>query len=320
MKILYLGPFERNDSLGYLSSIVLENICSTDHEIYAHSVRSAYDNNFVSKIGFKKLKELDQMPDIIIQHGTLDMLAVNQNTKNYFVPIHPQVLGINSMYKKKLENIDHIFVFDDFEFKRYVDTGIDESKVSKINLDIKEQIPGEITDTRLYNGYMKYYFIGEYDHDKAIIQSIILDFLSSVDTMENACLIVCCESTRDQQRELSSYYENLKNELGLNDCEDKVLFVLGNVNNQTVVSLHKTADVFLSLNDSYYSGTNASLARSNSNIVIGYSDFTLDVIHHRSNKKFSILHKSFRDLLTQINNRQFKQEQNEFKHIQDILC
>lgn len=320
MNILYLGPFEREDSLGHSSGMLLKNICDLNkYEVYAKSINSGYETEFESSIKHKKIDELKKFPEIVIQHSSVNCLAIAQNAKNYFVPIHNQNISISKQYHEKIKKLDHVIVFDDFEYDKFYEILKDPNRISKIRL-FTEKSKQNIIDLKFYNNHYKYYFIGSYDSDKESIESIMYSFLAESRSLENTCLIICCESNLSEQKRLTEYYEKVKEHFKLKNREDKILFMLGPTSSKKELSLHKTADVFFALNKENYPVSNVTLAKSFGNIIIDYSDFSLDKTTISGMVKYDILNSSMKKILYDLKTNNFEKKEKPYKELREILC
>lgn len=297
MNILYIGPFQLNSTLGYESAILLKYLCDNakDNNIYAYPLYSGYDDTEVSNIPYIRLKELSDMPDIVISHCLIETLSINRYSKNYLIPIHDQDLSVPSKYIQKLSRLDGVLVFNDFEYDKYSDVGISSEKIYKIKYPQIQSSMDKI-DIGIYQTYKKYYFIGDYEQDKDSIKSLIKSFLSATRFTNDICLIICCKCDSLEKTQLIKDYESYKSELKIIG-EDKILFLLDNISTNKIDALHNTCDILFAINNANQSIIHSAIASAKNKKIITYSDCQLDEIEHCDHKRYEILTKSIIDII-----------------------
>ena len=317
MRILYTGPFQSNDSIGYCSSIILQSICElANHQTYAHPIYSGHDDVNASNIPYLRMPSLDIMPDIIVSHCLLDTCSINQYSKNYLIPISQQDLSINKKYVSKLKQLDGIIVFNDFDFKKYLDLGISDKHIFKIPYPKIAAIDGNKLDLGIYNSYVKYYFIGNYQGDKSSIKTLISTFIDACNYNDNICLIICCETDRSGKQELISFYEKCKSDLYAHK-EDKILLMVDDVSHARIRALHSTSDIFLSINSQYELISNCSMAAQLNNKIVTYSDLQLDELNTLNQTQYTIIKKSLKKIILKIPEKTYTYP---LTQLSDILC
>jgi len=320
MNILYLGPFQKNNALGYTSSIILQHLCALpNHHIYAHPIYSGIDNTTISNIPYFRFKDIKKYPEINIQHSTVNSLYVDTYSKNYFIPIHPANLEIPKQYHSKLKAIDKILVYSDFELDKFLSIGIDKDKIIKLPLP-SVKISDAKLDIGIYNQYDKYYFIGDYSNNSNIIKSLIKNFLPMTKQNHNICLVIASDCTDTQRKELVEFYEQQKKNMLLENQEDKVLLLIDDVGCDRIHSLHRSGDIFLCLNDGHYPLTDAASALLCQNKIIQYPTEGLDQEYIYNNKFNIITNNKIRDIINNIEKHSESQEKYATTKIEEVLC
>jgi len=277
MNILYIGPFQQNNSLGHCSSVILQDLCSLpNHRIFAYPIYSGYDNISVSRIPYLRIKELTEYPDAIIHHCTINNLYIDRYSKNYFIPIHNLDVDIPKKYHDKLKDLDRILVYNDFDYQKYSDIGIDAQHLSKIEPPYIK-VSDNILDIGIYKQYHKYYFIGYLKDNLENIKRIMYNFLHVAKFRQNICLIICAECDRQYRQNIVAFYNEIKNELCMTMQEDKILFMLDEMTIDTIERIHRTCDTFLCLNNSFVPLADISMAKSCNNDIIHYNHLDLDI-------------------------------------------
>lgn len=302
MNILYIGPFQQNNDLGYCSSAILRHLCSLpEHKTFAYPIYSGYDNTLISNIPYFRFKELTHYPDINIQHCNIEHLYIDQYSRNYFIPIHNLDSSIPTKYLNKLNSVDKIIVYNDFDYQKYIDIGIDNNLLVKMESPQVEASDKKL-DIGIYQQYYKYYFIGDFESNSANIFSVIYSFLSITKKNKNICLVICSECNSQQKQQLISTYEDIKKKLCLQTKEDKVLFVIDNISIDTIQKIHNTCDCFVCLNNSHYPLTDISIAKSCKNSIIDYSNIVIDTQNYNYDSyKYIPTQKSLRYIFSQNN-------------------
>lgn len=319
MNILYIGPFQKNNSLGYVSSIILEKLCHlSGHKIYAHPIYSGYDNRKLSSLPYLRFADLIEYPDINIQHSTINSLYIDQKSKNYFIPIHPMNLNIPKQYYEKLKCVDKILVHSDFELDKFLNIGIKSENLVKLELPKIESNPTKLS-LGIYDSYKKYYFIGDYSNNKNIIEKLIKNFLVVSKHQTDTCLVVASECNSQQKQELIKFYEKQKENIMVNNYEDRVLLLVDDVGCDRIQGLHNCADVYLCINDGHYPLTDASMANLSDSITINYPTEGLDSEHMHNSVISSISNNKIIDILKNIENNNISQKYKTTK-LQEVLC
>lgn len=318
MKILYNGPFQSNNAIGYCSASILEDICKYNQiQTYAYPIYSGYDDEKSSTIPYLRMSELSKMPDAVISHCLIETASINLYTKNYLIPITQQDLSINIKHRNKLKEFDGIFVFNDFDYEKFLDIGISDSNIFKIPYPQSTKSTSQHKlDLGIYSSYKKYYFIGNYDGDKASIKSLIPTFIDCCNQNDHMCLIICCETNSSNKKDLISYYEQCKSDLHTNK-EDKVLLMLDNLSHSRLSSLHSSADIFLSINNQYELISNCSLASKHNNTIISYGDLDLDKLSDHNQTRYTIIKKSLKENILSHKKAPSKYP---ISQLADILC
>lgn len=320
MNVLYLGPFQLNNSLGYQSSFILENLCSiNDIKVYAHPIYSGSDNTKLSNIPYFRFNQLDKYPDINIQHSTLSGLYVDTQSKNYFIPIHPTNKYIPKQYIEKLKAVDKILVYSDFEFNKFLDIGIQEDKIVKLSIP-KITISKDKLSLGVYNTYYKYYFIGDYSNNKDIILSLIRNFLISAKDLQDICLVIASECNEQEKQELINIYEKEKQSLAMDVYEDKILLLVDDVSCSKIQSLHNACDTLLCLNDGYYPITDIASAKYCKNKIINYPIDNLDTEQKSHIMSYIITNQTIRQMINNDKHTITEQDKYPTIDIKETLC
>lgn len=305
MNILYIGPFQKNDELGFFSSTILKSLCDTEqHKVYAYPIYSGADDTELSNINYLRLNNISQYPDINIQHCSIETLYADINSKTYFIPIHNQDITIHKAYLNKLNAVDKIIVFDDWEYNKYIDIGIDSDKIFKCKCPATKNGLQHI-DIGIYNTYKKYYFIGDYTRNKENIHTLINSFVSVSKDIDDICLLLCCDSTNAERKSIITYYEQTKKELKANNREDRILFLLDNISLDKINYIHNSCNYYFTINNTYYPAIDAFLANQNNNTIIGYSNLGyVDELDIGGHKKYHIGHKALKQAILDCYNNQ----------------
>ena len=320
MNILYLGPFQKNNALGYSSSVILQKLCDLSNcQVYAHPIYSGLDNPSVSNIPYFRFKDIKKYPDINIQYSTVNSLYIDTYSKNYFIPIHPMNLEIPKQYHAKLKALDKILVYSDFELDKFLNIGIEQDKLCKLELP-STKISENKLNLGIYNSYYKYYFIGDYINNEKIIKSLIKNFLPLSKTQNNICLIVASDCNDQQRQEIVKFYEQQKKDMLLENYEDKVLLLVDDVGCDRINSLHNAGDVYLCLNDGHYPLTDAAAATACKSDIIQYPTDGLDKEYIYNNLFHTITNNKIQEIIS--NTKENIQTENKYpvNKLEEILC
>lgn len=279
MKILYIGPYRSEMSIGHSS----RNIISSLAKISDLTIRPIYiqnNNNYNLDINTNKLEEkhIQSCYDIIVQHSVPGLLVslydhINTKIKNIAIPIINKTIN-KKQYSIALSDFDNILVDDEttqsmiissyginnVDIFSYDVTNIDKDK-NKINLDI-------------HNNNKKFYFIGSFYANKTMIQLIITSFYFTFAGSSDVSLVLFITETGDQiKQEIDKMITDIKKQLNILTNNNLHKIILKTLSEEDASNVHNTCDIYISLFDSgIESNINKRIAQAYNNIVIDESN------------------------------------------------
>jgi hypothetical protein len=331
MKILYIGPYRNELSVGYASRNIISSLVK-DNDL---TIRNIYiQNNNDYKIDNELLelenKNIESHYDIIVQHSTPYLLASCKNTgitnKNVAIPILNKTIN-KKQYHDALSSFDELLTDDEIlasilkqsygcnninTFKYDIDT----ITINNLNLDI-------------HNQNKKFYFIGSFQNNKRIIRLIITSFYMAFGSYSDVSLILFITDNSDAtKQELHNMMEEIKKELNIVRHNYLHKIITKTLSDNEILAAHNACNTYISLYDSgIESNINYTIAKEYGNTIIDESNTNMIYDIHQgygdayflgelklTTNSVSLSESMIRSLNTTTNNN------NSYKTIDQILC
>lgn len=278
MKILYIGPYRNELSIGYASRNIISSLQKnndiTIRHIYLQNNNNYKINNDLSTL---EQKDISAHYDIIVQHSTPYLLATYKNiniaNKNIAIPIINKTIN-KKQYHNVLSGFDEILTED-----KVVESILVQSykigNVQLFNYEIADQSDNQGTlNLDIHNQNKKFYFIGSFQNNKRIIKLIISSFYLAFGANQDVSLILFITDNSDQvKQELQKLIDTLKQELNLltNNYTHKI--IVKPLSDTESLAIHKTCDIYISLHDSgIESNIHRAVAEKYNNTIIDESN------------------------------------------------
>ena len=265
MKILYIGPYRNEMSVGYSSRNIIDSLCSvSDLTIRPIYVQNNNDYNMDStNLIESENKRIEADYDVIIQHSTPNLLAplydVNSKTKNIAIPIINKTVN-KKQYEVSLSGFDKILVDDQTTHS------ILTSSYMMKNVDMFSYNITEADDAKAYldihQDNHKFYFIGSF-LNKNIIKTIISSFYLTFSSETNISLILFITESSDHiQQEINKIVDSVRQELNIINPNYYHKIIINKLSKSNILAIHNSCDTYISLYDSgIESNFNKSIAQ-----------------------------------------------------------
>jgi len=276
MKILYIGPYRNELSIGHASRNIVSSL-SKNNDL---TIRHIYiQNNNDYKINDSLLdlekQDIEGYYDIIIQHSTPYLLATYKNlnitNKNIAIPIINKSIN-KYQYNSTLSGFDQILI-DDKVTQAILTQSYNISNVKLFNYDAKNDSTNKI-NLDIHNQNKKFYFIGSFSHNKRMIKLIITSFYVAFSSESDISLILFITDNSDSvKQELQKFIDDLKKELNIltNNYAHKIIVKM--LSDDEVLSIHNSCDIYISLHNSgIESNIHKSIAEKYDNSIIDESN------------------------------------------------
>ena len=266
MKILYIGPYRNEMSVGYSSRNIIDSLCSvSDLTIRPIYVQNNNDYNMDStNLIESENKRIEADYDVIIQHSTPNLLAplydVNSKTKNIAIPIINKTVN-KKQYEVSLSGFDKILVDDQTTHS------ILTSSYMMKNVDMFSYNITEADDAKAYldihQDNHKFYFIGSFLNNKNIIKTIISSFYLTFSSETNISLILFITESSDHiQQEINKIVDSVRQELNIINPNYYHKIIINKLSKSNILAIHNSCDTYISLYDSgIESNFNKSIAQ-----------------------------------------------------------
>lgn len=269
MNIFYIGPYRQNDFDGLESRNIIKSIAKK-HDIF---VRPIYYNgvdlianldNDINKYEDSDLKNYD----CLIQHvRPIDCLHTQQFNKNILIPI--------------IEDYDFVDYFIDYTIDKvlldYDSLFADKysQKSEHFDYDLYIDNPKQIFDIGPLSAFKKFYFIGEYKHNKDIIFSLIRSFISLKDSIssEYALVLFAINISQSDLNTIQSYIHESYKTLGAVNTISKIVLIPIAMNAEQILSAHASADICLNFNNKPRTQINKKIAISLNKTIIDKPEY-----------------------------------------------
>jgi hypothetical protein len=276
MKILYIGPYRNELSIGQASRNIVSSLAKDNDLTIRHIyVQNNNDYRISNDLLVLEQKDIESYYDTIIQHSTPYLLATYNNLdiakKNIAIPIINKTIN-KKQYQNALSKFDNILtddrVIESILTKSY---GIDNIKLfnynitnnnlNKINLDI-------------HNQNKKFYFIGSFYNNKKIIKLIISSFyLAFGGTSEVSLILFITDNSDSVKQELQKLINDLKKELNILTTNYNHKIIVKTLSDEESLSVHNSCDIYISLHDSgIESNIHRAIAEKYNNTIIDESN------------------------------------------------
>lgn len=276
MKILYIGPYRNEMSIGYASRSIIDSLSPvSDLTIRPIYIPNYNDYNIDSSLLQLENKNIISDYDIIIQHSTPYLLAPlhggNSKTKNIAIPILNKTIN-KKQYEIALSDFDKILVDDQTVYS------ILSSSYMIKNIDLFSYNINKLDDSRMnldiHKDNQKFYFIGSFSNNKNIIKTIITSFYLSFSAETTISLLLFITESSDQvNQELNKIVNTVRQELNIVNPNYYHKIVVNKLSESNIFAIHNSCDTYISLYDSgIESNFHKSIAQKYNNNIIDDSN------------------------------------------------
>lgn len=332
MNILYIGPYQTIDTVGYASLDIIESLNNstkinnlTIRPIYIGDIGSV--NSFI--INNLSSKRLDKFYDIIIQHAPIDMLCDTTDLceTSVAIPLFDRIIASDS-YKNIFGSFTKILTDDpsysNFVSQRYEIENVDTFSYSKI---YTQNVKNIILSTEK-NAIKFYAVLSDYDED--LIQKLLIAFYYGFAKNTSISLIICLNNSDNQTiKKINDLAISIKNKINYRSNIDNVSFIAKKHSMDELASLHHSCDIYIDINGSNMeSKINRYIASQLNKPCITEDTVISDVMPYiqQNNiigqyKEYYGYHNLVRSMIASINDASlFKQNLNSKKNISEVLC
>lgn len=292
MKILYIGPYRNELSVGQASRNIISSLSKSD-DLCIRPIYIQNYNNFLIDNNILELesKNIEGHYDIIIQHSTPYLLAhidkkTNITTKNIAIPIINKTIN-KYQYSLALSDFDNILV--DNPITQSILQSSYDIKSLIFSYDLANLRKNELKmDLDIHNQNKKFYFIGSFYQNKSIIKKIITSFYLSFSHLTDISLLLFFTEPSDSiKNEFNIILEDIKKELNLVNSDYLHKVIVKTLTDEETMQIHDSCDIYISFNDA---GTETSFHKS---MAASYGNQIID--ESNTNTTYDI-HQGYGDL------------------------
>jgi len=267
MNILYIGPYRLANNSGLESTNLICNLMELGHKIMTRPVfdgTNLVKNNELVSVFEHTEQNKGSKFDLLIQHLPISRIVQTSKVKNnIYWPILDNA-GLSPVEKKKYELIskDGLILYNTKSDKTILDTNTI-SNLTKFNYTISNKLLSKnssIFNFGIYNRYKKYYTITDGTMEYAI-QNLIINFITKFQNKDYCLVIFLPNTTQNLLDQYQKYIKEIYTIFNINFSINKVIIVPIDYDIETLVSAHKTGDIYISLKDNIQTILSSSLGK-----------------------------------------------------------
>lgn len=291
MNILYIGPYRLANNAGLESVNLLYNLIELGHNVMARPIFDGTnlikDKEITTILEYTEQNTYSQF-DLLIQHLPVSRIVkTSKINNNIYWPILDNT-ALSTIEKKKCRLIDQdgTLLYSTKSDKTILDD-CDISNSIKFNYTINKKLLSKnfnVFNFGIYNRYKKYYTIMDETMQYAI-QNLIINFIRKFQNNDYCLVIFLPNATQNLLDQYQKYIKNIYTIFDINYSINKILMVPIDYNIDSLVSAHKTGDIYISLKDNIQTVISSSLGKH----IIYYK--SEPIISYESNnlKKFGTI-------------------------------
>lgn len=330
MNILYFGPFRYDNNFGFSSRNLIQCL-ESQHKVCLHHIflNNPYENTTIINLNRNNYTQLLNHYDYIIEHCPIDMMHVDRSLSDNYI-----ALPITSEYTIDKKQASILNQFDKVLSDDILQTKLLEgSKIScqSLSYNFAKEDNDNKFNINFHHHFFnrKFYFLGNFKDDHAIIQKIIISFIIAFRSRQDVSLILICSDDNESSagQAISEMLESICKKMRYSTTLLPIKIIFQKLSYQQLHYIHKNCDILLDIHDTYQTGINKQLAMLYHKNIINISNLQLVRVPSIENVnsedityKYSILTDSLIRAMTNTITKQITITDNNTKLINSILC
>lgn len=286
---IFIGPYRQNNINGKWSRSLLEYIIKnkkqnsvTARPIY---VEKSKTEECSEEIIIAELLNEDKY-DILIQNNYLDGIISIPKLKNYVIPITTNE-KIDQQQIESLSQCDKIIVDNLFDYKIFANLFPEKTYLFDYDVENLDLSSDKKIEMGIYNHMQKIYFIGSYESNKNLVETLINVSILINKYRENVCMVFfLTDQENNPVKKLKEYSDNIYKELNINNIVTKNIFLNANFDIDNLMMFHNSCDILLNINEDSHNSFNSQCAKKVNNFVLELQDLEVYLTFNRNDKVY----------------------------------